>query len=289
MKYLKCVKCGDRAAWVTFWGNLALVLFKGYAGIVGGSHALIADALHSVADVVIALVTVIALAISGKAPDKDHPYGHGKVEFIAASVVTAGLLAAVVFLFMEALKELKSGLAVKPEIFTFFVAVIAIMASELMFRYNLCSSKELKSPALKANAWHNRYDVYTSIVVALGIIGAKAGLEFLDPAAAIFVGIIIIKIAIDIFLEAYRGLMDASISAEEKKEIEEILKQVKEVKKIKCLNARRMGQKLWVDLIIKVPPSVTVDKVYRITEKVREVLLLKMENIADVQVEVVSK
>lgn len=289
MKYFKCIKCGKKSAWVTFWGNVGLVIFKGFAGVMGGSHALIADALHSAADVVIALITIIALAISGKVQDKNHPYGHGKIEFIAASVVTAGLLAAVGFLFMKALEDLKSGLMVKPEIFTFFVAVIAIIGSELMFRYNLCSAKELKSPALKANAWHNRYDVYTSIVVAVGILGAKAGLEFLDPVAAIFVGIVIIKIAVNIFKEAYKGLMDVSIPADDKKEIEKIVMQVKGVKEIKSIKARYIGQKLWVDLAIKVTSSLTVDKGYIITERVREFLLLKMENISGVQVIVNNK
>lgn len=289
MKYLYCIKCGKKAAWVTFFGNFVLVLFKGFVGIAGGSHALIADALHSGADVFIALITIVTLTISGKEPDKDHPYGHGKIEFIAAAFVTAGLLLAVVFLFIAALKELKIGVTVKPELCTFFAAIISIIGNELMFRYNRCAAKELNSPALKANAWHNRYDVYTSVVVAVGILGAKAGLEFLDPAAAIFVGIIIIKIAIDIITEAFRGLMDASISEQKKKEIIKIARQVKGVRKIVSLKARRMGQKLWVDMVIRVSSASTVDKGYEIEEKVREYLVLKMENIEGVQIEVVTK
>lgn len=289
MKFLECMKCGKKAAWVTFWGNFALVLFKGFAGIAGRSHALIADALHSAADVVIAMVTVITLAISGKAPDKDHPYGHGKVEFIAAAVVTAGLLAAVVFLFIRAFKELRAGVAVEPRIFTFFVAIISIIGNELMFRYNFCAAKELKSPALRANAWHNRYDVYTSIVVAVGILGAKAGLKFLDPVAAIFVGIIIIRIAIDIFREAYLGLMDVSIPDQEKKKIMEVVKQVKGINKVVSLKARCVGQKIWVDLAVEVSSMRTVDKGYRITEQIREFLFLKMENIAGVHVEIIPR
>lgn len=289
MKYLECVKCGKKAAWVTFWGNLALTFFKGFVGIAGQSHALIADAMHSAADVVIAIVTVAALHISGKKPDKEHPYGHAKVEFIAASIVTLGLLLAVVFLFRKVLNDMRVGVTIIPEVSTFFAAIVSIIGSELMFRYNLCAGKELNSPALKANAWHNRYDVYTSIVVALGILGAKAGLRFLDPVAAILVGIVILKIAVDIFKDAYNGLMDTSIPSIDKTRIEEIVNQIKGIRKIVSLRTRRLGQNQWVDLAIELSASYTVDSGYKISEKVRETIILRLENIADVQVEIISE
>lgn len=288
MKYLECTSCGKKAAWVTFWGNLVLTLFKGIIGFTVNSHALIADAIHSAADVIIAIVTVAAIHISGKGPDKEHPYGHGKVEFIAAAVVTAGLLVAVVFLFKEALNELKMGVITNPGFVAFFAAVLGAIASELMFKYNLCAGKELHSPALIANAWHNRYDVYTSIVVAVGTLGAILGLRFLDPIAAIVVGIVILKVAVNIFRDAYTGLMDTRVPLEEKKEIETLIAQIKEVKKIIVLKTRQMGQKAWVDLVIQVDPSKTVEQGYSIAEKVKEILLLKMESIGNVQVEVIS-
>lgn len=265
------------------------MLFKGSVGLIGHSHALIADAIHSAVDVVIAIVTVVAIAISGKAPDKEHPYGHGKIEFIAAAVVTAGLLVAVVFLFKTALNELKYGMNINPRWITLFAALASIVGSELMFRYNLCAGKELNSPAIKANAWHNRYDVYTSMVVAMGIIGAKFGWGILDPIAAIGVGIVILKIGIDIFRDAYKGLMDVAIPLKEREKIALMVSNVKGVEKVVSVKSRQMGQKLWIDLAIQIPTEKNVEETHGITEEVKESLVLKNGNIGNIQVEIVPK
>jgi cation diffusion facilitator family transporter len=289
MKYLECADCGKRAAWVTLWGNAILVVLKFSVGIFGGSHALVADAIHSSADVVIALVTIVALAISGKGPDKDHPYGHGKIEFISASLVTVALLIAVVFLFKGAIHELKYGVATKPRVVTFVAAIVSIMVNELMFRVNQCAGKTLKSPALVANAWHNRYDAYTSIVVALGIFGALLGFKSFDPIAAMFVGIIIMKISFDIFHEAYTGLMDVALSQEEKESIRTLVNQVEGINKIAFLEGRRMGQKLWIDLSVVIPSTLSVHQGYNISSKIRELILLHLENIEDIQVETITE
>jgi cation diffusion facilitator family transporter len=289
MKYLECTDCGKRAAWVTLWGNALLVVLKFSVGILGGSRALVADAIHSSADVVIALVTIVALAISGKGPDKDHPYGHGKIEFISASLVTVALLIAVVFLFKGAIDELKYGVITKPRAVTFVAAIASILVNEIMFRLNRCAGKTLKSPALVANAWHNRYDAYTSIVVALGILGSLAGFKSFDPIAAMLVGIIILKISFDIFHEAYVGLMDAALSREEKESIRTIVNQVKGIKKIVFLEGRRMGQKLWIDLSVEISSALSVHQGYNLSSKIRELILLHLENIEDVQVETVAQ
>lgn len=289
MKYIDCIDCGKKSTWVTFWGNLGLMLFKGFVGLVGHSHALVADAIHSAVDVVIAIVTVIAIKISGKAPDKEHPYGHGKIEFIAASVVTAGLLVAVVFLFKAALNELRYGMNVHPRWITLLAAIASIIGSELMFRYNLCASKELNSPAIKANAWHNRYDVYTSLVVAVGIVGAKLGFRILDPIAAFCVGIVIIKIGLDIFMDAYKGLMDVNISAKDREKIAVLASKVKGVENVVSIKSRQMGQDLWIDLVIQVLSKTKIEKVDNIVEEIKESLILKDNKIGNVQVAVKPK
>lgn len=285
MKYLRCITCDKRAARFTVVGNAVLVVLKASAGIIGGSHALVADAIHSGADIIIALVTLIALTISGKGQDEDYPYGHGKIEYIAAAIVTAGLLIAVVFLFKAALYELRLGITVRPRLITFIVACISIAGNEFMFRYNNCAGKELKSPALIANAWHNRYDAYTSLVVAIGILVAMAGLDFFDHLAALIVGVVIIKISITIFLDAYTGLMDKAIPQQEKQEIEAVVMRVKGIKRVARVKGRRMGQKLWIDLVVELVDSLTVSQIYKKTQQIKEAILFNIGNIEDVQIE----
>ncbi len=286
MKSLECVACGRRAAWVTVWVNFGGSIFKAVVGYLGGSRALIADAVHSAADAVIGIVTVVSLKISGESPDKAHPYGHGKVEFIAAAVVTVALLAAVVFLFKESLDTLRSGVVVRPRLVTLFAAIVSVITNEMLFRYNFCAGKNLNSPVLTANAWHNRYDAYTSMVVAVGIIGAKMGLHFLDPIAAICVGIIIVKVAAEILRDAYKGLMDTTLPEDEKEKIARIIKRADGNVSIAYLKTRRAGQKIWINLGIRLDPKDTVSRSYDIIESIRNMLFLKLENVGEVQVEV---
>ncbi len=287
MRSLDCVKCGQKAAWVTVWVNLGGMIFKGVIGYLGGSKALLADAVHSGADAVVGLVTVASLKISGEAADENHPYGHGKVEFIAAALVTAALLGAVIFLFIEAIAAIHSGVRTRPLLVTLFAAVIAMITSEMLYRYNLCAGKNINSPALVANAWHNRYDVYTSAVVALGIIGAKLGIPHLDPLAAIGVGIIIVKVAVEIFTDAYNGLMDSSLPEEERSRIMSVVKRANGYTDIAYLKTRRAGQKIWIDLGIRMAPESSVSQSYQVCESIRERLFLKLENVGEVQVVVV--
>ncbi|MFC1522243.1 cation diffusion facilitator family transporter [Elusimicrobiota bacterium] len=289
MRSVECVNCGKKAAWVTLWVNIGGTILKAVVGVLGNSTALLADAFHSAADAVISVVTIVCLKISGESADKNHPYGHGKVEFIAAGIVTFGLLAAVFFLFREAFNVLHSGTATKPKLITLFAALIAIVTSEMLFRFNLCAGKNLKSPVLIANAWHNRYDVYTSIIVAVGIIGAKLGFHYLDPIAAILVGITIIRVVIEIFKESYDGLMDTSLPKEERERIINVIKEANGIVDIKYLKTRRTGQQIWIDLGIKVDPKYSVAQAHETREKIRNNLFLKLENVAQAQVELLSE
>jgi cation diffusion facilitator family transporter len=286
MKYIQCISCANKAAYITLIGNALLVAFKVSAGVLGNSRALVADGIHSSADVVIAVVTLVALAISGKGPDKSHPYGHGKIELIAAAVVTAGLFTAVLFLFKGALFALHSGIVEKPAMITFFVAIISIVVNEFMFRINACAGKELRSPALIANAWHNRYDSFTSVVVAVGILGALFGFYSLDPIAALLVGVVIIKISLSIFQESFFGLMDKSIPEDERNDLREVINEIKGVTSIEKIEGRRIGQKLWVDLKVKLE-ALTVSQSYSISRQIREAILFNTENVEDVQIETI--
>ncbi|PCI35537.1 MAG: hypothetical protein COB53_10875 [Elusimicrobia bacterium] len=286
MKYLECAPCGQRAAWITFWVNVGGAIVKGTVGYFGNSKALVADAFHSSADAMVGLVTVISLKISGEGANKRYPYGHGKVEYIGAAGVTVALLAAVVFLVREAIYALHHGSTVTPHFATLLTVLIAIASSEMLFRLNLCTGKQLGSPVLIANAWHNRYDVYTSVVVLLGIIGAMLGFRNLDPLAAIGVGVVIIKVSYEILSEAWEGLMDKALPEEDREEIVEVVLRACAKAEIAHLRTRRVGQKNWIDLGIRLDPKTSVAQAYAARETIRNLVFLRVENVAEVQVEV---
>ena len=288
MKYSRCIPCGNRAASITVGTTVLLAVLKGFAGMVGGSHALIADGLHSAADVIISLAFLLSLRIGEKEPDRDHSYGYGKVEFIAGSIVTAVLMIALVFLFKDAIDEMNSAVCIRPRVIALFAALISIVVAALLYRLNSCAGRELKSHTHAANAVHNRYDIYISAVVVAGILGAMAGIRLADPLAVIIVGVVMIKTFIEILTKGYAGLMDTSFPLDVKQEILSIVTAMNGVDKVLSIKARCLGQKFGIDLCVEVDASLTVSESYAISEAIREAILFRIENIEDVQIETKS-
>jgi cation diffusion facilitator family transporter len=268
--------------------TILLAVLKGFAGMVGGSHALIADGLHSAADVIISLAILASLRIGEKEPDRNHSYGYGKVEFIAGSIVTVVLMIALVFLFKDAVEEMNLTICIRPRVIALFAALVSIAVSALLFRLNSCAGRELKSPTHAANAVHNRYDMYISAVVLAGILGAMAGIKLSDPLAVIIVGVVMIKTFIEILTRGYAGLMDTSFPLDVKQEILDTVTEVNGVDKVLSIKARCLGQKFWIDLCVEVNASLTVSESYTISETIREAILFRVENIEDVQIETKS-
>jgi cation diffusion facilitator family transporter len=264
---------------------MLLAVLKGFAGIVGGSHALIADGLRSAADVIISTAILASTRMGEKEPDSDHSYGHGKVVFIAGSIVTAALMIALVFLFKDAVDEMNLVICIRPRIIALFAAIVSIIVAALLYRLNRCAGRELKSPAHAANAVHNRDDICTSAVVAAGILGAMAGIRLSDPLAVIIVGVVMIKTFIEVLTKGYAGLMDTCFPLEVKQQILDTVMGVSGVEKVISIKARCLGQKFWIDLCVEVPASLTVSESYTISGTIREAILFRVENIEDVQIE----
>lgn len=172
MKSDECLKCRDIVPRYAFGVNLGLAIYKGMLGVISGSAALVADALHSLADVVCTVVTIISLKISAQPADDDHHYGHGKIQFVSSAIVGTVLFTGAVLLFFEAVLKVLEGNAEAPASIAVMGALVSITINELMYRYQSCVGKELNSPALKANAWDNRSDALSSVGVLFGIIGA---------------------------------------------------------------------------------------------------------------------
>ena len=255
---LRCHQCSDKVGPVCFWGNLGLAVFKLLCGLVGNSKALMADAIHSVADVLTAGFILVTLKIQDRSPDESYPYGYGNIEFIAAASIGITLITTSIFIAVYSLTAIIKGDMPEPRTIALLALLIGVVGNELMFQHSLCAGEKVHSPALIANAWENRADVYSSIATLAMVIGAKLGLRFLDPVAAIGVAALIAKSGIETLHGAVDGLVDRTVPEEEIQRITNIASSVEGVEGIASVKACTSGRKIWVDLDIQVEPQATV-------------------------------
>ncbi len=285
-KKAKCTACGKQAMLLSALNNVVLALLKAVAGYITGSKALLADALHSGADIICASFGILGTWMSDKKMDEKHPYGYGKIEFIVGIVVGIILLSAAANILYSSIDLIffSDKTLRPPKMMAFWVALLSIYANVVVSRYTLCAAESINSPALKAISADNLSDAYSSIPVAVAVLGAQLGIPALDPLGAIFVGLLIGRIAVELLVENYKGIMDGSASGDEIRDIAAAVKKLKTVRGIGYLKTRRTGKSVWVDLQVLVDGDKTVLEANSISEEIRTTLLRKIETIGSVQV-----
>lgn len=279
----ECKACADRAIWVCLGGNVFLCIFKGIIGFLSGSLALMADAVHSGADVLDSIVTVAAIRLGRRPPDRTHPYGHGKTEFVAGAFIGLILLFGASYIIVTSVAVLlRSRPHSQPHFIALAAAAISIAVNELLFRYTICAARQVNSAALEAEAWDNRADSVSSVPVFLGVLGAQFGFLSLDPLAALLVGILVTKIGFQLLRKNLHGLMDAPLHPEQISRIRELVVAVPGVKGIGYLRTRGMGRHYLADMEILVNPRTTVEKSNAIAGEVRSVVRREIKHLEDV-------
>ena len=283
----KCTKCFQRVVWDNVWINLGLALAKGGVGYIGGSKALVADAVHSFSDVITSFVVGLTLKIAYRPVDKNHPYGHGKVEYIASLIVALVLLGAALAICFIAINTIVHRVPVQPSMLAIWVAAISITANEFMFRRTICAAEKMNSPSMRTNAWDNRVDSYSSISTLLGIIGAKLGVHVLDPLAAVIVSLFIFRICGQMMWDALCGLTDVSaVSPEQIRQIYQITRGVDGVQSVTDIRTRRMGSLIWIDLRIQISSKQTINEGHLIATRIRNAIMNRLEYVGNVMVSV---
>lgn len=249
-----------KSTWVSVIVNVILSATQITVGIFAKSQALIADGVHSLSDLISDFVVLFASHHSQKDADHDHPYGHQRFE-TAASMVVGGLLLAVALgMLWSAFEKLKDPHTIaEVHSSALWVAAIALVAKETLFRYMLRAAKAVKSRMLVANAWHARSDAASSLVVAVGIIGNLLGYPILDPIAALIVGLMVGKMGWDFGSDAFHDLMDRSANDKEVQAITETLLQTPGVLGVHDVRTRKMGDMILVDAHIEVNAFLTVE------------------------------
>jgi cation diffusion facilitator family transporter len=266
----------SHSTWVSVAVNLALTFGQVLTGILSGSRGLVADGIHSLSDLVADFVVLFASHHGRKVADEEHPYGHQRFE-TAASLALGAILAAVgVGMLWSALRKLEDPASVqRVHIAALWVAIGALIAKELLFRYMLAVAKRVKSSMLVANAWHARSDAASSLVVGVGIVGNLVGYPILDPIAALIVGILVLKMGWEFGSEALHDLMDRSADEDEVEAIRQTLLGTPGVIGVHDLRTRKMGDMIVADVHIEVDATISVEAGHDIAVAARQCVLTR--------------
>ncbi len=266
-------RVANKVSFVTIIGNILLSVMKLIVGFVAHSNAMISDAIHSASDVFSTFVVIIGIKLASKKADKEHPYGHERLECVAAIVLSMVLFITGLGIGATALKNITSGdynnIAV-PGILALIAAIISIISKEAMYWYTRYNAKKIDSSALMADAWHHRSDAFSSIGALIGIAGARLGFPIMDSIASLIIFVFIIKAAYDIFKDAIDKMVDHACDDDTVNQIRECVMKHEDVLGIDMLQTRIFGNKIYVDLEIATDGSYTLSKAHTIAESVHD-------------------
>ncbi len=246
-------------------GNVALLTFKFIAGVMGHSSAMIADAVHSLSDFITDVVVLAFVHVSAKPQDVDHDYGHGKYETFATFIIGLALIAAATGIIVSGVAKLIDWAGGKqlaaPGWLALVAAIVSLIVKEILYRYTVNRGKKLDSQALVANAWHHRSDALSSIGTTVGIGGAiLLGQRWtvLDPLASVVVGLMLVKVSVELLRTSMRELTESSLSDEIEKEIEDIICSFPDVSEPHNLRTRRIGNRFAIEAHVRMDGNVSL-------------------------------
>ena len=269
--------------------NFILSIFKLFAGVVASSGAMISDAIHSASDVFSTIIVMIGIKMSVKEPDKEHPYGHERIESVAAIVLATILFITAIGIGQSGLNKIISGNFENietPGVLALIAAIISLVVKEAMYWYTKINAKKINSTALMADAWHHRSDALSSVGAFIGILGARMGLVILDPIASIVICFFIAKAAYDIFKDAIDKMVDKSCDEKTEYEIKDLALKQNGVIDIHKLKTRMFGNRIYVDIEIVADKESTLEQAHSIADKVHDEIEKEFSEIKHIMVHV---
>jgi len=283
MKLEDCKDCRDEVTQWAFYVNICQTLFKGTLGLLSGSAGLLADSLHSGADVVASAVTIFCVKMSDKPADEKYPFGYGNIQYISSAIVGMILLAGAMLLMYESVIKIMSGNLEAPSIVAAIGAAVTVATNELMYRYQVCVGNENNSPAIIANAWDNRSDAMSSVAVLVGVVASDLGFPIADTLAAIGVSLLVGKIGVELIGEAVKGLMDSSVDVEILETAWRVTMDTPQVHSIYFMRGRNVGEEVHLDIRLRVDPNLLVKDSTRIAEMVKTRIQQEIPHARDVR------
>lgn len=276
---LKKKRKGDEALQVSLINmvcNLFLAVMKLAAGVMAHSTALVSDAVHSASDVFAELVVILGIFFSGKAADKEHPYGHERLECIAAM-----FLGGVIFLTgaeigregVEKVADFCRGVKIEtPGGAALIVAAVSIGMKEWMYRFGMRTAKRVNSAALRADAWHNRTDALASVGALAGIGCAIAGFPVMDGIACAFISLCVLKASVEILWDAVGKIIDKACDEKTEEEMKALILSQEGVLGISGFHTRLFGSRIYVDAEVVADGAISLENAHEIAEKVHHAM-----------------
>lgn len=262
-----------KTARLSIFSNIFLIIIKVFAGLMSGSVSILSEAIHSGIDLIASAIAFFAVKISSKAPDKRHPYGHGKFENISGVVEGLLIFIAAFWIIYEAVHKITNPNEVSFFMLAGGVMIISAIVNFFVSRRLYKVAKETDSIALEADALHLKTDVYSSLGVALGMLFiGLTGWHIFDPVFAIIVALFIMKESFDLVSNAFSPLLDSQVNEEEYELLYDEILELTTVKKVKFkrLRSRRSGPSHMIDFILLVNPDMTVMDSHEICDSIED-------------------
>lgn len=264
-------KIAYRVSFISILGNIILTTIKFISGLISHSQAMISDSVHSLSDVLSTLVVIIGIKISNKDADKSHPYGHERLECVAALILSIMLfITGIIIGYAGVIKIIGNGEVKTPGQLALVSAIISILIKEAMYQYTIKASKMINSGSLKADAWHHRSDALSSIGSFIGILGSRLGFKLLNPIASIIICLFIFKVSIDIFKDSIDKMIDKSCDMETINKIIEIIDKRSNIRNLDDIKTRQFGNKAYIDIEISVDENMILKDAHEIAEKLHD-------------------
>lgn len=278
-----------KVSFISIVTNILLSVLKAFAGLAAHSGAMLSDAVHSASDVFSTIVVIIGIKISSKESDKEHPYGHERLECVAAIVLATILCITGLGIGYSALKNIvgrEYNQLTVPGMLALIAAVISIIVKESMFWYTKIYARRIDSSALMADAWHHRSDALSSVGALIGIAGARMGYPVLDSVASLIICIFIVKAAYDIFKDAVRKMIDEACDEETENKLRELALSQDGVLGVDLLRTRVFGNKIYVDIEISADGEKPLKETHEIAEKVHDTIEKNFPKVKHIMVHV---
>ncbi|MDE6362899.1 MAG: cation diffusion facilitator family transporter [Lachnospiraceae bacterium] len=282
-------KTAMKVSGVSIVANILLSAFKLLAGILASSGAMISDAIHSASDVISTIVVIIGIRLSGKASDKEHPYGHERMECVAAIILATILAFTGLGIGYAAVAKILSGnygeLAV-PGMLALVAALVSIAVKEGMYWYTRIHAKKINSSALMADAWHHRSDALSSVGALVGITGARLGYPVCDAIASLCICFFIEKAAYEIFKDAIDKMVDKACDEKLENSLKKCALAQEGVLGVDLLRTRVFGNRVYVDIEIRADGDASLRDAHKIAEHVHDSIEQSFSSVKHIMVHV---
>ena len=267
--------------------NAFLALLKVIVGWLAQSHALVADGIHSLSDLLSDVMVYLAASHGGRAADDSHPYCHARIETAVTVALGVFLIVVAAGIAYDASRRLLTPeMLLHPGAWALAAAFVSVIANEGLYQYTMAAARRANSNLLRANAWHHRTDSFSSIVVLVGLCGVMFGLDYLDAIASIVVAVMIAKIGWDMVWTSLQELIDTALDQDRVDAIRASILTVHGVQSVHMLRTRQMAGDALVDVHVQVDPRLSVSEGHQVSELVRKRLLKDVDEVTDVTVHI---